>query len=218
MASLLDFEFKDKALRDQALTHKSVPGPHNERLEFLGDAVLGMVMAELLFLSSDSLAEGELTVRRAAMVREGTLAELANQMGLAQHLNWGRREQQAPREQQGRILAAALEALIGALFLERGYAWVRLELEKLFQPWISGEIPKQFDFKSELQIKVQRLLTITPTYEVIEKTGAAHEPWFRVRLSWGQDHGYIGEGSSRKRAEEDAAKKAWIDILEKEKL
>ncbi len=209
--------FKDDRILKEALTHRSYlnenqdwPCAYNERLEFLGDAVLELVVTKYLFRSMPKSEEGELTMMRAALVNTKMLAKIAKAIDLERHLllSKGEKAQTGGRAIET-ILADAFEALIGAIYLDQGYD----EAEKFIKDKIItrvDEVRKQGykDPKSVLQEKAQDALKITPTYKVIEENGPEHQKTFKVGVYLGKDLVVLGEGQSKQEAETEAAEKA----------
>jgi len=190
-----------------------VPG-HNERLEFLGDAVVGLVVSRLLFERYPDEDEGFLTTRRASLVNRDALASMALELGLDRYLLLGRGESGYPGAARPSLLAATFEALAGALLLSEGGERTSSVLEGLFAARLEadGEPAESLkSAKSRLQEWSQRRLGTKPVYELLETTGPAHEQAFRVgvRLKGG-DQIAEGAGSSRQRAEEQAADAALL--------
>jgi ribonuclease-3 len=180
---------------------------HNERLEFLGDAVLGLVISRLLYERYPDEDEGFLTARRAALVNRDALAELALELGLDRYLRLGRGESEAGGATRPSLLAAAFEALVGAIFLSEGLEptrrWLRdLVVDQLAAP---GESVPPKSAKSRLQEWTQRTRHRKPHYELVETTGPAHEQTFTVAAVLDGVQLATGTGSSRQRAEERAA-------------
>ncbi len=209
---LLGHLFADPGLLDLALTHKSMIAEgagdsSNERLEFLGDAVLGLVVADELHQTFD-LAEGEMAKVRAGVVNEATLAAVARSVGLGAHVRLGRGEEASGGRRKASILADALEAVIGAIYLDGGLEAARTAVLGLWRPIISerSETPGERDYKTRLQELLARDGRI-PDYDVAA-AGPDHARSFTaiVRVS-GEVLGR-GVGSSKKRAEQDAAKAA----------
>ena len=213
----LGVSFNDASLLEQALVHSSYinenPGSalaSNERLEFLGDAVLGLIVAEKLYQDFPRFAEGEMTKLRAALVRRDTLARIAGAVGLGDHLYMGKGEEAGGGRHKPANLAAALEAVIAAVFLDRGPATARdfilgllgMELEKVASRGAG------VDHKSELQELVQGSEQQTPTYHVIEATGPDHDKMFAVEVRLGEAVLGRGSGKSKKAAESEAARSA----------
>ena len=206
----LGYRFSDTALLDQALTHRSAASPNNERLEFLGDALLDLVVAEVLFRRFTEATEGELSRLRASLVRRDTLARLARGIGLGKHLILGEGELRSGGEARDSILADGLEALIAAVYLDGGFEAARelivsLLEERLARNAATGEVK---DPKTRLQEYLQSQKRRLPDYQVVEIIGSPHEQTFRVTCLL-DDAGEATEGSgtSRRRAEQDAAGK-----------
>ena len=198
LESRLAHRFADAALLERALTHRSFGADHNERLEFLGDGVLGCAVADLLYAGAAALPEGELTRRRAALVRKEALAALGEQLGLRPLI---RTDSNTPVTES--ILADAVEAVIGAVFLDAGYPAVRASVLHLIKPLIAGPAPK--DAKTALQEILQSKGRPLPTYTVVE-AGPAHRRSFEAECVLA-DRGLrsTGKGASRKAAEQQAA-------------
>ena len=213
----LGVSFNDNSLLEQALVHSSYinenPGlvqTSNERLEFLGDAVLGLIVAQKLYQDYPHLTEGEMTKLRAALVRRDTLARVAKGIRLGDHLYLGKGEEASGGRQKPANLAATLEAVIAAIFIDRGPSVasdlvIKLlgkEMEKVVSQGVS------IDYKSELQELVQAREQQPPTYHVIEAVGPAHARTFTVEVRLGETVLGIGSGKSKKAAETEAAHSA----------
>ncbi|WP_018873824.1 ribonuclease III [Thioalkalivibrio sp. ALJ16] len=195
----------------QALTHRSAGGRNNERLEFLGDAVLGLVIADALFEKLPEAPEGDLTRLRAALVNRESLAALARETGLEGTLNLGQGERKSGGQRRDSILADAVEALIGVTYREAGMQAAREFTLALYAERLddlpSAESLK--DPKTRLQEQLQGRNAELPVYEVLEVTGPDHKRQFTVAVhlpsqGWAQR----GQGSSRRRAEQAAAEAA----------
>jgi len=208
--------FRDKGLLKRALTHRSYAYEHslepeetNERLELLGDAVLDLIISEYLFLRHRELSEGELTKIRAHLVNMNTLAELAREIGLGPHILLSRDERADGGEEKPSILADALEALIGALYLDRGLDVARKVVLRLFRNRIEGALSGSldFDFKSRLQEMVVKEKGILPRYR-IEEEGPDHQKVFHATVYVGNSRVGKGSGRSKKEAEQEAARAA----------
>ena len=200
--------FADPGLLARALTHRSAGAPHNERLEFLGDALLGLVVAEVLFQRWPRADEGALTRARAELVRESTLARIARRLDLGPLLRLGPGEMKSGGHRRDSILADALEAVIAAIYLDAGadacrtavLGWLEPELGEL----VMGKVEK--DPKTRLQEWLQARQHPLPTYELLGEAGSDHDKTFRVRcLLAAPDLSAEGEGSSRRAAEQQAA-------------
>ena len=222
LGARLGFEPHDPELIGQAFVHSSyynenpavVPG-HNERLEFYGDAVIGLAVSRLLFDRYPDEDEGFLTARRAALVNRDALAAMALELGFDRYLMLGRGEADAGGATRPSVLAGSFEALAGALSLSEGTERTEQILERLFAPRLDAlaEIdgpPKSA--KSRLQEWTQRRHGLKPTYQLASTSGPPHDQRFRVRVMLdGQDLA-MGTGSSRQRAEEQAADAALAQL------
>jgi ribonuclease III len=208
----LGHRFSDPALLELALTHRSHSGTHNERLEFLGDAILGCVIAILLFDRLGSRPEGELTRLRAALVRETTLAEIAQSIELGDLLQLGEGELKSGGFRRPSILADALEAVFGAVFRDAGFERARAVIEGLYASRLTSTLegttaPK--DAKTALQEWLQGRRLKLPSYSVLDTRGEAHEQTFVVRCEVPEmEVAETGEGPSRRAAEQAAASRA----------
>jgi ribonuclease-3 len=200
--------FTDPSLLAQALTHRSFGSPHNERLEFLGDGVVGCIVAEELYARFPGLAEGELSRLRASLVREEALAAVARSIGLSEFLRLGEGEVSSGGADRPSILADALEATYGAVFLDGGYEAVRTAVQRTFGKALEELDPRQpaKDAKTSLQELLQGRRQRLPEYRVIATNGAAHKQVFEVEC-FAADLGLraTGSGSSRRLAEQQAA-------------
>jgi ribonuclease-3 len=213
---------KPDAIR-QAFVHSSffnenpqaVDG-HNERLEFLGDAVIGLVVSRLLYERYPDQDEGFLTARRASLVNRDALASLALEVGLDRYLLLGRGEAEAGGATRPSLLAAAFEAVAGAIFLSEGLDATRQWLRRLFASQLAGpedlEPPKSA--KSRLQEWAQREHRLKPHYELVSTIGPAHDQTFTVAAVLRGRRLAVGSGTSRQRAEEQAAASALDDMLD----
>jgi ribonuclease-3 len=218
-AAHLGYRFRDEALLLRALTHRSAGAANNERLEFVGDAVLGLVTAELLFHGRPAAAEGQLTRLRARLVRKETLAGVARGLGLGAHVLLGSGELRTGGHQRDSILANALEAVIGAIFLDAGLDPARTVIHRLLGQRLDG-LPDDEDLrdpKTRLQEYLQARSLPLPDYVVGRVTGAAHDQWFEVTCRLPADgRVFPGAGSSRRAAEQAAAEAALAAIATKE--
>ena len=204
----LGHRFRHGELLEQALTHRSFGAPHNERLEFLGDGVLGCVVAEALLARFPQLSEGELSRMRASLVRKEALAAAAAGLGLAEHLRMGQGESASGGAHRPSILADALEALFGAVFLDGGYASARAAVLATLGGALAttDEHTTAKDPKTRLQEVLQARRHGLPRYQVVATRGAAHEQVFEVECSVeGLDLQARGSGASRRAAEQQAA-------------
>jgi len=204
----LDYQFKDARLLELALTHKSHSRAHNERLEFLGDAVLGYVIADALYDDQPSLAEDALTLIRAALVQKDTLAEVALGIGLGEYLSLGSGERKSGGRQRASILADTLEAIIGAVNLDGGVEAARSLVLRLFEERLAeaGARGASKDPKTRLQELLQGRALALPVYEVVATLGSEHRRTFTVSCQvQGLALTTTGHGSSRRAAEKNAA-------------
>lgn len=207
--------FKQPQLLQRALTHRSYAPEHNERLEFLGDSILGCVISRHLYSSFPQLSEGELSRLRSSLVREETLAALALQLDLGSHLRLGEGELKSGGFRRPSILADAVEALFGAVFLDGGYADAEMVVLKLFVPYLATVDTQTLgkDAKTLLQEYLQSKHIPLPAYSVIATLGEAHAQSFRVECvipSLGIST--RGEGNSRRNAEQQAAQAAYQQL------
>lgn len=202
-------------LLSQALRHRSAGKPHNERLEFLGDAVLGMLVSEALYARYPSASEGDLTRARSLLVRESTLAELAREQNLGDKLQLGPGEMKSGGKRRDSILADAAEAVIAAVYLEQGIEAARA----LVADWMGDRLqlkPSEVsgkDSKTRLQEWLQAKQHPLPDYHLVQATGSAHERVFEVACILEQlGVKALGSGATVKSAESDAAKNALIEL------
>jgi ribonuclease-3 len=204
----LAYEFEDGHLLRQALTHRSAPGPNNERLEFLGDAVLQLAISELVFQKTQNASEGQLSRLRATLVKDTTLAEVATFLGIGEHLVLGSGEQKSGGHRRASILADALEAIFGAVYVDAGFAGARKVIHTAYGDRLH-ELPEAADLrdpKSRLQEYLQGRKMALPDYAVQKISGKAHKQSFEVSCSIPQlDAVTNGKGSTRRDAEQEAA-------------
>jgi ribonuclease-3 len=213
----LGYRFQDPRLLQQALTHRSHGAPHNERLEFLGDGVLNCIIAAELYTRFAGLAEGELSRLRANLVREERLHELATGLALGDVLRLGEGELKSGGFRRPSILADALEALIGAVFLDGGFEAAREAVVRLYLPLLETLDPKgaHKDPKTELQEWLQSRKYSLPQYSVVATYGAAHDQRFEVEcLVRELAVRTVGTGASRRLAEQEAARAAFERLRE----
>lgn len=214
----LSYRFRQQALLQEALRHSSFVNEHpdatpdlkdNERLEFLGDAVLNLVVSVLLMERHATWKEGELSRMRAQLVNEAQLAALARQVGIGAHLQLGKGELQSNGREKNSILADAFEAVIAAVFLDGGFDEASAFIHRFFRPLLksSQASPLGQDFKSQLQEKAQEILRVTPVYAVIDETGPDHDKTFLAKVTIGTIQA-TGSGKSKKSAEQAAARQA----------
>lgn len=217
---LIGHDFSNKALLTQALTHRSFGSTNNERLEFLGDGVLNFIVASQLYLKFPKLDEGDLSRLRAHLVKEPTLGEIAVTLNIGDALKLGEGELKSGGWRRPSVLADALEAMIGAVFLDAGFAAAEAVVIKLFTPLIEKIDPKAIgkDPKSLLQEYLQSKKIDVPTYEVLAIEGEAHCQTFRVECRVAKFNIVTqGEGSSRRAAEQQAAELANQEIAAQSK-
>jgi ribonuclease III len=214
----LGYHFCNRQLLECALTHRSAGAINNERLEFLGDAILNFVVASELFRQFPAATEGELSRLRASLVKRETLAALARALDLGAYLRLGSGEMKSGGHRRDSILADALEAVLGAVYLDGGHDVCSRLIAELFQPRI-GALPEATsltDPKTRLQEYLQSRKLPLPSYQVVEVTGEAHAQTFRVQCTLeGLGQTTQGLGSSRRRAEQDAAQRA-LSLLQHE--
>lgn len=211
----LDYQFNDVRLFERALTHRSKSSDNYERLEFLGDSILGLTISGKLFDLYPKLSEGALTRLRATLVRKETLAKLARQLNLGDYLRLGSGELKSGGHNRDSILADALEAIFGAIYLDGGIEAARCAILKLYEQTLGQISPKtlQKDPKTRLQEYLQKHSQTLPQYRTLEVTGVAHKQHFVVEcLAPGLTESVRGEGSTRRKAEQQAAARAF-DIL-----
>jgi len=214
----LDYRFRDVDLLVTALTHRSYvnenrqPGvSDNERLEFLGDSVLGLCVSDLLIKKYVDGSEGDLTKMRSVLVGEKNLAQLARELQIGNCLLIGRGEENAGSRARDSFLANAFEAVVAAVYLDSGYENVRAVVKKLIEPFLEKEtLPSDyFDYKTLLQEFCQRKFKTIPMYLLADTSGPEHAKVFEVKVVIVDKLTAIGTGTSKKEAEKQAAQKAW---------
>lgn len=212
---ILGCEFRNQDLLETALTHRSYVNEHpreglesNERLEFLGDTVLGLAVSHMLMEAHPGEPEGVLSRWRAALVNERSLAQKARRMHLGTHLRLGKGELRTRGREKDSLLADAYEALLGAVYLDRGFEKALQVVREQFRrdvkepPWSH----LNEDFKTRLQEHTQSILRVTPTYVLVAEEGPDHEKLFHVRVEVGAELFGWGKGRSKKEAEQQAAR------------
>ncbi len=215
-AKRLELSFKDPALLEEALTHRSylnenkTSRAHNERLEFLGDAVLELAVTHFLYFRFPHKPEGEMTAYRAALVNTNSLAESAEKLGLNDLLLLSKGESRDTGRARLIILANAFEALLGALYLDQGFAACDEFLSMHIYPKIDAIISSRGwqDAKSNFQEKAQDKRGTTPTYRTLSEVGPDHDKRFTVGVFLGKEEMARGEGLSKQEAEQAAAQAA----------
>jgi ribonuclease-3 len=214
LEATLGFVFEDKSLLQRALTHRSylnenpnLPWLDNERLEFLGDSILGFITAEYLYHRFPEMTEGDLTSLRAALVRGQTLAEFARDLGLGPQLLISRGEEAAGGRGRTALLAATFEALVGALYLDQGLDAVRRVILQLMEPKTQSIFKERLDrnAKSLLQELSQGRLRLTPLYRTVSASGPDHAREFTVEVLLSDRVYGIGHGPNKQTAEQEAA-------------
>ncbi len=217
----IGYSFKDKRFIEQAFTHRSYlnenrgtsagrRSEHNERLEFLGDAVLELVVTEFLYSKYPDKPEGELTAYRAALVNTVSIADAAVSLGMNEFLLLSRGESRDTGRARQIILANAFEALIGALYLDSGYDAAKDFIANQLFHKTDEVVSKRLwqDAKSKLQEIAQEKMKLTPVYQLLDQSGPDHDRVFVVGAYLGQEKAATGEGRSKQEAEQDAAQKA----------
>lgn len=214
----IDYRFARPESLQQALTHRSYGAPHNERLEFLGDSVLNCVIAAALFERFGGVREGDLSRLRASLVRQETLHVIAQQLDLGNHLKLGEGELKSGGFRRPSILADALEAVFGAVFLEGGFAAARAVILRLYEPYLAEIDPRRpsKDPKTALQECLQSRKLALPKYELLATRGEAHAQEFEVECRIPElGLATRGIGPSRRAAEQGAAKAAYDKVIGK---
>lgn len=211
----LDYEFIDNSLLEQALRHRSASGSSNERLEFLGDAVLDFVISSVLYRSHPDATEGDLSRLRASLVKDTSLASLAAELGLGKHLILGTGERKTGGHRRDSILADALEALFGAVYLDAGFEAARDIVIRAFGSRLE-EFPEPHELrdpKTRLQEWLQARQMPLPDYSLIRVSGEQHKQTFEVSCRIGALEATTnGAGTSRRGAEQDAAQQMLAEL------
>ncbi len=220
LQSSLGYRFQARALLEEALTHsshvneqKSASAQHNERLEFLGDAVLSLVMSEYLASALPQSSEGALSKLKAQLVSEATLALVARRLELGEHLKLGRGEDRSKGREKDSLLADALEAVLAAVHLDGGFEASRMVTRRIFADELTHiaaqqDQPGAGDYKTQFQEWCQKRHDTLPRYVTVRETGPDHQKLFEVELSIQGEVVGIGSGRSKKEAEQQAAKQA----------
>ncbi|MCC7080184.1 MAG: ribonuclease III [Burkholderiales bacterium] len=216
LTTRLGYRFKNPALLRTALTHRSHSSPHNERLEFLGDSVLNCIVADALYERFPQLTEGELSRARAIIVRQQSLFERACELELGALLHLGEGEVRSGGAQRPSILADALEALVGAVYLDGGFSAARKLVHRILRPVLARSDPAAVlgkDAKTLLQEHLQGRHIALPRYNIVGTEGEAHRQNFTVECVIAQlSIRTLGEGLSRRAAEQQAARLAYDRI------
>lgn len=212
----LGYRFKDPSLLVRALTHVSFDRKkthgNNEVLEFLGDAVLDLAISDLLIRRFPERTEGDLSRMRAGLVNSVVLAEKANLLSLGPLLLLGKGEERSAGRHKASILAGAFEAILGGVYQDGGYDAARILVERYFAADVVERTLGQQDYKTRLQEISQLLFRVPPTYRLVSESGPDHEKCFLTEISVGGKVLGTGEGKSKKQAEQEAAKKALIEL------
>lgn len=206
----LGYQFNDESLLKQALTHRSAKGAHNERLEFIGDSLLGMFVAEALYFNFPKANEGELTRMRSQIVRGQTLTVIAKEFELSNWLVLGPGEMKSGGFRRDSILEDAVEAIIGAVYLDSDINQCKDFVLGLVKEHLANVDPSTAlkDPKTQLQEWLQSRQRPLPVYEVVETTGQAHNQMFTVECQLDSGESVLAQGTSRRKAEQAAARKA----------
>ena len=215
LEAAIGYKFKNIALLQNALAHSSYANERwhnslmsNERLEFLGDSILGMCVAEYLYCTFPDRPEGELTRMRADMVCEQTLANVAGRIGLGEHLLLGKGEEQGGGRTRNSILADAVESVIAASFLDGGMGAAKQFIQKFILVEVPVKKLHNVDYKTSLQELVQQKKNQVLSYALVGESGPDHDKHFEVEVSLNGKVVGLGSGSSKKRAEQMAARSA----------
>lgn len=215
----LDYQFNDIRLLRQALTHRSADGLNNERLEFLGDAVLDFVISDVVFRTHPVAPEGDLSKLRASIVKDTSLGEVALRLGLGEHLILGSGERKTGGHRRESILADALEAIFGAVYLDAGFDAAVKTVETAFGSRLHNfpDVEELRDPKTRLQEWLQSRHKGLPAYELVGVTGKAHSQQFEIQCSvTGFEYQAKGIGTTRRKAEQQAAKSMLVEIFKAE--
>lgn len=216
--ALLDLEFKNQNLLIEALTHRSYlnehpghPTSHYERLEFLGDAMLGAIVTEFIFRKFPKATEGELTAYRGALVRTTALSEIGTRLGLLDYVLTSKglvAEMENGKREREYIACCLVEAIIGALYLDQGLGTCRMWVDHILHPYTTQIISGTIDHLSLFQDDAQRCFGITPSYEVLSESGPDHQKTFEIVCMIGRHQVAKAIGSSKSDAKKAAAKTA----------
>jgi ribonuclease III len=216
LQSLFGHQFENQSLLLQALTHRSAGSKNNERLEFLGDSVLGVLVSDNLYGRFDAATEGQLSRTRSSIVKETTLARIARSLDLGAHLKLGSGELKSGGFNRDSILSDALEAILGAVYLDGGLDAAKSFVAHHFAEELSQADPSSVekDPKTRLQEHLQKHGLQLPDYDVVTMSGSSHAQVFEVNCHIPSSaETYTGHGSSKRKAEQMAASKALLDII-----
>jgi ribonuclease-3 len=213
----LAYEFQDPALLEEALTHRSAARRNNERLEFLGDAVLDFVVSDIVFQCRPEADEGDLSRLRASLVKDVHLAEVAASIGLGEHIILGSGEKKSGGHRRGSILADALEALFAAIYIDAGFAAAEKVIRGLFAD-LAAALPDSEELKDP-KTRLQEILQSdgypVPNYTLEKSSGQAHKPVFEVSCGIGALQSQtLGYGTTRRHAEQEAAAAMLVKLTE----
>lgn len=220
---VLGYRFKDRSLLITALTRRSywhenrpICDGHNERMEFLGDAVLGLAVAHILYGEFPEDEEGDLQKKRASLVNRAALARLMRQLDLSRFIRMGRGDEMSGCRSRDSVLADTLEALVAAVYLDSGFPEAYELILRHFYPLIDRCSTRDGmdDFKSLLQERVQSLLGITPTYHLVDEWGDEHAKTFSVAVCFDRTVAGRGEGRNKKEAAQNAARVALDNLAD----
>jgi ribonuclease-3 len=217
--------FKELAALNQAFTHRSYANelsetaPNNERLEFLGDSVLGMVVSEYLYQTLPDQPEGELARIKSFVVSEASLSEISKKLRVDNFILIGKGEEYSGGRSKKAILADALEAIIGAYFLDSGFMPARKFVHDILIPEINKVLENRHakDYKTLLQELVQKRMRTYPRYKVVQRSGPDHDRTFTIDVLISDKAYGPGKGKNKKEAEQDAARIAYLSLQEREK-
>ncbi len=214
----LEYAFRDPTLLERALTHRSfsneqrdLRSPNNERLEFLGDTVLGFVVGDLIYRTFPNLQEGALSKIKAHLVSATTLAAKGRELGLGRYLRMGAGEARSGGSEKLSLLADAFEAIVAAIYLDGGLSAAEAFVRRIFTPDVAGIDVGDLsfhDYKTALQETAQSLGLPLPEYRVVDEYGPDHEKSFVVEVYWDGESFALGKGSSKREAQRKAAKEA----------
>lgn len=212
----LGHDFADPALLIRALTHGSLSSatrPDNQRLEFLGDRVLGLTIAEALLRADRGATEGQLAPRLNALVRGETCADIARQIGLGEVLKLGRSEMMTGGRRKDALLGDAMEAVIAAVYLDAGFEPARAMILRLWGDRVAGAEAAAFNAKTALQEWAQAQGMAPPRYQIAERSGPDHAPLFRITVTLDDGRQADASGTGTKRSIEQAAAQAMLDLI-----
>jgi ribonuclease-3 len=226
LESVISYTFRDRSLLVESLTHGSLgyenqrTQPDNQRLEFLGDAVIQLILSEMLYLQYPEADEGLLTKVRAQLVSTKALAQIARKIQLGGYLLMGRGEETSGGRERDSTLADALESLAGAIYLDGGMAAAQKVAKKLFQQQLAelGSAPAEQNPKGQLQEMLQAISPQSPSYRILDESGPDHAKSFVAQVAWNGMELGRGLGRSKKEAEVEAARTALESSLFRERL